>query len=153
MKSSIECGFSGPLAAHRLTGDGPTIPVDIGFDHTWRPGRVPTPGNRGISALIDTGAQECFIDCDLAADLQLPTVNRREIAGTLGRHEVDVYMAQLFIPSLLFTQYGEFAGAYLRRGGMPYQVLMGRTFLAKFSLIYNGHSGRVTLQYAPKIMR
>jgi hypothetical protein len=106
MKSSLECGFSGPLAAHRLTGDGPTILADIGFDPAWRPGRRPAPGARNASALIDTGVQECFVDCDLADQLQLPIVNRREVAGSAGKHEVNVYLAQIFIPSLLFTQHG-----------------------------------------------
>jgi hypothetical protein len=149
MKSSIECGFSGPLAAHRLAGTGPTIPVDIGFDPIWRAGRRPAAADRDVPALIDTGAQESFIDCDLATRLQLPIVERREVSGSAGKHEVDVYLAQIFIPPLFFTQHGEFAGAYLKRGGMPYQVLMGRTFLAKFILQYNGQSGRVTLTLAP----
>jgi hypothetical protein len=59
MKNSLDCGFSGPLAAHRLTGEGPKIAVDIGFDPTWRAGETPRPpaaAYRGISALIDTGA-------------------------------------------------------------------------------------------------
>src|SRR5947208_13595205 len=151
MKNSLECGFSGPLAEHRLTGDGPTIAVDIGFDPTWRAGQTPRPpkaADRDVPALIDTGATECFIDSDLATHLRLPVVNRRELAGSLGRHEVDVYLAQIFIPPLLFTQHGGFAGAHLKRGGMPYQVLMGRTFLAHFTLVYAGKSGRVTLTLA-----
>jgi hypothetical protein len=147
MKSSIECGFSGPLAANNLTDNGPTIPVDIGFDPAWRPGRVPAPGNRGVGALIDTGAQASFIDCDLATHLQLPIVDRWEVSGSSEKHEVDVYLAQMFIPPLLFTQYGKFAGAYLKRGGMPYHVLIGRTFLEQFILMYNGKSGRVTLTF------
>jgi predicted aspartyl protease len=142
---SIECGYSGPLAANRLTGDGPTILVDIGFDPAWRPGEIPKPSDRDLPALIDTGAQECFIDCDLATHLRLPVVNRREVAGSAGKHVVDVYLAQIYIPALLFTMRGAFAGAYLNQGGMPYEVLMGRTFLERFSLMYNGRTGRVTL--------
>ena len=120
MKSSLECGFSGPLAADRLTDEGPKIAVDIGFDPSWRAGRTPrrpAAADEGVPALIDTGAIECFVDCDLAAHLQLPIVDRREVAGSPGKHEVDVYLAQIFIPSLLFTQHGEFAGAYLARAG------------------------------------
>jgi predicted aspartyl protease len=137
-----ECGFSD---ANRLTGDGPGILVDIGFDPAWRSGNIPVPKDRDIVALIDTGAQECFIDCDLASHLHLPMVDRREIAGSIGKHEVDVYLAQIHIPSLNFIQYGQFAGAYLNRGGLQCGVLMGRTFLENFILMYNGKSGRVTL--------
>jgi predicted aspartyl protease len=151
MRNSLECGFSGPLASDRLTGEGPRIAVDIGFDPTWRAGetpRPPTAADKGVAALIDTGAMECYIDCDLAASLQLPVVDRREVAGSLGKHEVDVYIAQIFIPSLLYTQYGEFAGVYLSRGGIRYKVLMGRTFLARFTLVYNGKTGRAALTWA-----
>jgi predicted aspartyl protease len=142
---TVECGFSGPLAGNRLTGDGPSILVDIGFDPAWRAGKIPASTDRDIVALIDTGAQECFIDCDLAGYLRLPMVDRREVAGSLGKHEVDVYLAQIYIPTLDFIQYGKFAGAYLNRGGLQYGILMGRTFLEKFVLVYDGRSGRVTL--------
>jgi predicted aspartyl protease len=142
---TVECGFSGPNAVNRLTGDGPAILVDIGFDPTWRPGKIPIPKDRDIVDLIDTGAQECFIDCDLATHLHLPLVDRREVAGSHGKHEVYVYLAQIHIPALVFTQYGKFAGAYLNRGELQYQVLMGRTFLKNFTLTYYGATGRVTL--------
>jgi hypothetical protein len=140
--NTIECGFSD---SNRLIGDGPRILVDIGFDPAWRIGKVPTPKDRDIVALIDTGAQECFIDCDLANHLQLPIVDRREVAGSMGKHEVDVYLAQLHVPPFSLVHYGKFAGAYLHRGGLPYEVLMGRTFLQTFLLMYDGRSGRVTL--------
>jgi hypothetical protein len=82
---------------------------------------------------------------DLANHLHLPIVDRCEVAGSHGKHEVDVYLAELHIRSFSFTQYGKFADAYLNRGGLQYQVLMGRTFLENFILMYNGKSGRVTL--------
>ena len=88
MRTTIECGFSGRDAAKKLVTYGPTILVDIGFDPAWDPGAKPAPGNRDVSALIDTGAQECFIDCNLADLLNLPVVgpprsgwNPREIRG------------------------------------------------------------------------
>jgi predicted aspartyl protease len=142
---TVECGYSGPSAVNRLTGDGPTILVDIGFDPTWQRGKIPIPSDHDIVALIDTGAQECFIDSDLANHLHLPIVDRCKVAGSQGKHEVDVYLAHVHIPALVWTQYGKFAGAYLNRGGLQYEVLMGRTFLENFTLSYNGKSGRVTL--------
>jgi predicted aspartyl protease len=142
---TIECGYSGQLAVSQLTTFGPTVLVDIGFDPAWQAGAIPTPGNRDVPALIDTGAQECFVDCDLANLLNLPMVDRREVAGSQGKHEVDVYLAQLHVRDLFFTMYGLFAGAYLHQGGMPYEALIGRTFLEHFSLVYDGRTGRVTL--------
>jgi predicted aspartyl protease len=142
---TVECGFSGGSGRDDLTGFGPSIRVDIGYDPAWLPGAIPKADDRNIPALIDTGAQECFIDCDLATRLKLPIRDRREISGSRGRHEVDVYDAQIHIPNLAFTQYGQFAGVFLARGGFAFPILMGRTFLTHFTLHYDGRAGRVTL--------
>ena len=150
MKTAIECGFSSQLAWKKLVASGPTILVDIGFDETWSQGSVPNPGDRDVQALIDTGAQECFIDSELASQLNLPVVDRRAVAGTQGRHDVDFYLAQIFVPDLAFTVEGLFGGAHLHKGGVTYEVLMGRTFLEHFSLFYNGRTGRVTLTWLPE---
>jgi predicted aspartyl protease len=145
MKTRLSCGFSGPGATDFLIEHGPTIFVDIGFDPAWRVGLIPTAKKQNVPALVDTGALESFIDCDLAAELNLPISNRREISGTQGRHEVDVYMAQVYVPTFEFTVYGQFAGVYLLRGGTNFRMLMGRTFLKHFILHYDGPTGRVTL--------
>jgi len=148
MRSSLDCGYSGPRAPEELVKYGPTIWVDIGFDPSWRPGppaRKPNAAALRVRALIDTGAEQSFIDCDLAARLKLSIFDWAEVAGSQGRHEVEVYLAQIFIQPLQLTQHGQFAGVHLQRGGMPYQVLIGRTFLEHFTLHYNGRSGQVTL--------
>jgi len=132
MKTRLDCGFSGLGASDELMEHGPRISVDIGFDPAWRLGLIPAPKKRNVPALIDTGALESFIDCDLATELDLPICDRRAISGTIGSHEVDVYMAQVFVPAFEFTVYGQFAGVYLLRGGLNFRVLMGRTFLKYF---------------------
>jgi hypothetical protein len=104
---------------------------------------------RNVPALVDTGALESFIDCELATDLDLPISDRRQISGSGGRHEVDVYTAQVYVPAFEFTVYGQFAGVYLSSGGTNFRVLMGRTFLKYFTLTYDGPTGRVTLTMSP----
>jgi len=96
-----------------------------------------------VSALIDTGAQECFIDRDLATALTLPIVDRQEIAGSTGREEVEVYLAQIHVRDLYFTIRGRFCGCIIEED--EYKILIGRSFLEHFSLAYNGKTGRVTL--------
>lgn len=151
MKShKVECGFSGPQAAHTLIRDGPTIWLDIGFDPAWRAGQTakrPELGALRVRALIDTGADLSFIDCDLATRLKLPIVERASarILSSSGPYETDVYLAQIFVRPLHFIQYGEFAGVHLKRHGEPYEAQLGRTFLAGFTLLYNGLSGQVSL--------
>jgi hypothetical protein len=149
MKSrSIECGFLGE--ADTLIRDGPTILVDVGFDPSWRTEKLPQRPKLAahrIRALIDTGADLSYVDCDLATRLKLPIVDRarpRVLSGS-GLYEPDVYLAQIFIAPLLFVCAGEFPGVYLKRYGEPYEVQIGRTFLANCTLSYDGRSGRVTL--------
>ena len=57
-----ECGFTdipgGATGKILLVANGPSILVDAGFDSNWDPSsnQAPTPGIRGVKALIDTGA-------------------------------------------------------------------------------------------------
>jgi hypothetical protein len=115
---STKCGFKGvtggATGATLLASHGPTLFVDIGFDPTFVSGTAvknpPIAGIKGIHALVDTGASESCIDSLLASQLNLPIVDRRHVSGSAGPHEVNVYLAQVYIPSLAFTIHGAFAG-------------------------------------------
>jgi hypothetical protein len=147
----IRCGFddtpNGPSGQQHLVTWGPTLLVDIGFDPNFRAGvlNVPVPGVRGLHALVDTGATESCIDSLLAAQLNLPIVDRRPIGGVHGSQEVNMHLAQVHIPALPFTIYGAFAGVHLRAGGQAHSALIGRTFLQSFTLTYNGRTGTVII--------
>jgi len=152
-----KCGFndSPPNAAPQLSGRdllvsvGPTLLVDIGFDSKFDPAatplKTPSASIQGVHALVDTGASESCIDRDLADQLKLPIIDRRKIAGVGGAHEVNMYLAQIHVPSLTFTLYGAFAGVGLADGGQPHKALIGRTFLMRFTMIYTGSTGDVEL--------
>ena len=56
-----------------------------------------------------------------------------------------MYAAQIYIPALSFTLYGSFAGVDLIGGGQQHLVLIGRTFLRRFQMMYNGVTGEVTI--------
>ena len=149
---SAKCGFfdtpGGPTGAASLTGNGPLLFVDIGFDqnYTFVPGGpLPVPGRTNLPALVDTGATESCIDSLLAAQLNLPAINKRMQAGVHGAKEVTIHMAQVHVPSLGFTIYGEFAAADLRLGGQSIDALIGRTFLQHFKMIYDGPTGDVEI--------
>ncbi len=81
----------------------------------------------------------------MAAELNLPIVNRRPISGAHGSHPTNIYLAQIHVPSLKFTIHGEFAGVDLAAGGQVHKVLIGRTFLRHFTMVYEGANGAVTL--------
>ena len=147
---TIKCGFDDGQHAKGsalLIVFGPTVRVDIGFDPQWVAGSGVTPaaGTKGLPALIDTGSTESCIDSLLAAQLNLPIVNRRKLAGAHGAREVNIHLAQLRVPGLNYNIYGEFAGVDLIAGGQQHYALIGRTFLRNLTMVYDGISGQVTL--------
>src|SRR5205823_6239775 len=95
--------------------------------------------------LVDTGASESCIDSLLAAQLNLPIVDRRPTSGAHGSLEVNMHLAQVRIPALNFTIYGAFAGVRLAVGGQTHRALIGRTFLQRFTMVYEGRTGAVTI--------
>jgi predicted aspartyl protease len=129
---------------------GPTliVRVSIGPPHPVLSG--PRPPDAGITvadvpALIDTGAFESCIDQDLADQLALTLVDRRVISGAGGRHDFNVYLAEIEIPGLLVNQYGLFTAVRLAEGGAIHRVLLGRTLLRELVVIYDGRRGVVTM--------
>jgi hypothetical protein len=149
MSKTAECGFltvpGGADPVELLTTVGPTLMVDIGFDPNFKIGIIPAAGITNVKALVDSGAGESCIDSLLAAQLNLPVVDRREISGAGGRQEVNMHLAQVHVPALTWTIYGVFAGVHLSAGGQVHQALIGRTFLRNFVMTYNGLTGQVTI--------
>ncbi len=87
------------------------------------------------------------IDDRLAKSLRLPLVNTGTVTGVGGNTPVNIYLAQIFIPDLQFTIYGQFAGVLLSQGDQPHQALIGRDFLQYCTMRYDGLSGVVTLTH------
>ena len=56
-----------------------------------------------------------------------------------------MYLAHIYSPTIDYIQYGLFAGVELQDSGQLHQVLIGRTFLQAFVMIYDGMTGRVSL--------
>jgi hypothetical protein len=146
------CGFNdipgGSSGRDMLVALGPTLIVDVGFDANYKPGppwTIPIAGLTGIDALVDTGAGESCIDNFLAGQLNLPIVDRRSISGVHGAQMVNMHLAQIHVPSLKFIIYGAFAGVALAAGGQTHKVLIGRTFLQSFTMVYEGLTGTVKL--------
>ena len=138
-----KCGFdSGPQGSgqHLLAYWGPTLQVNIGFDPNYRvqtPAIIPVAGIEGVHALVDTGAG---MSC-IGSSCQL--FDQQTIGGVGGAHIVNIHLAQIHVPSLVFTVYGAFAGVHLQAAGMQHRALIGRTFLQHFTMIYEGRTGTV----------
>ena len=98
-----------------------------------------------MSALVDTGASQTYIDTAVATALGLPIVDKETLSGSAGSHTVDVYLAQIHVPGLGLTIWGRIAGVNLIAGGQTHAALIGRTFLQYLVMHYDGPTGRVTL--------
>jgi hypothetical protein len=144
------CGFNDSPTANgqsMLVQFGPTLLVDIGFDPSYDPNKpgVLTLPLKGVHALVDTGATASCIDNGVAMQLNLPIIDRQKISGIGGMHEVNMHLGHVFVPGLMKTIYGQFAGVDLIAGGQPHSALIGRTFLQHFTLFYDGRTGDVSI--------
>ena len=144
----IEAGFlsqDGKPDLNKLLQFGPTIQVVIGQFISTDGANFVQSEDSIAHALVDTGATESCIDINLAQKLQLPIVDKMNISGSDGVKIHDVYMAQIRVPVLQFTQYGKFSGVNLTGGGQQHQALLGRTFLQNTIMIYDGLRGQITI--------
>ena len=62
-----------------------------------------------------------------------------------------MHLAQIYIPELDFSIYGGFAAIGLIDGGQLHKVLIGRDFLLKFRMIYDGRTGKVVIENESEI--
>lgn len=149
---TAHCGFErqGQSGSELLVLSGPTLLVDIGFDPAGLvPNREPDLLMKGVHALVDTGAMYCCIDSALALSLNLPIHDQRPFGGIGGAHILNVHLAQMYVPDLGCSTYGEFAGVNLAGSGQPHGAIIGRNFLRGFSMTYDGPTGKVTIQQSP----
>jgi hypothetical protein len=141
--------------SRRLESDGPVLSVRIGFDQEWERNwehnlpAYPYPALPAdlLPALVDTGASESSIDCDLALSLGLPYLGQRETRGTQGARQVHRFQAHVYIPAFNRVVRGEFDGAVLAGGGSSRRALLGRTFLRDYTMMYDGRAGCVTFSW------
>jgi predicted aspartyl protease len=101
-----------------------------------------------LNALIDTGASDVFIDASIAAELNLRERNPRTIKTIRGDAGGSGFAAYLAIPDLDFGE--NFEGVALRmqgQGRMNYDMVLGRTFLERYRIQYDGPSGTMLFEW------
>lgn len=150
--SSTQAGFkqgkAGAGAADLLVQLGPTLLVDIGLRSRSTPGEKPDLPQKKVRALVDTGAGGDCIDDEFAKTLGLPITDEGEISGVGGKHHAFIYMARLYIPKLDRLLFQPFTGVKLQQGEQWHRVILGRSFLRRYELIYNGPTGDVEIRDA-----
>ncbi len=148
--SSTQAGFKqgkgGASTADLLVQLGPTLLVDIGLRSGSTPGEKPDLPQKNVRALVDTGAGGDCIDDELAKTLNLPITDEGEISGVGGKHHAFIYTARLYIPKLDRLLFQQFTGVKLEQGEQWHRVILGRSFLRRYQLTYNGPSGQVEIR-------
>ena len=147
--SSAQAGFkkgkAGATPADLLLRFGPTLMVDIGLRSRAPAGQPPDLPFKGVRALIDTGAGGDCIDDELAKSLGLPISDEGEISGIGGRHHAYIYTARIYVPTLGRLLFQPFTGVKLQQGAQWHRVILGRSFLRPYRLIYDGTNGQVEI--------
>lgn len=146
---SIPAGFrfgaAGESQADLLVRLGPTIKVDIGAKSRSLAGDTPDLPEKDVKALIDTGAGGDCIDDGLARRLNLHIHDEGEISGVGGRHHAFIYTARIYIPKLDRLLFQPFTGVKLQEGEQWHRVILGRSFLRGYRLLYDGVAGQVEI--------
>lgn len=147
---SVQAGFktgkNGRTPADLLVDLGPTLLVDIGLKSRSQPGARPDLAEKNVKALIDTGAGGDCIDDALAVALGLPVMDEGEISGVGGHHHAFIYTARVYVPKLDRLLFQPFTGVKLQAGAQWHRLILGRTFLRQYQLVYDGCSGGVEIR-------
>jgi hypothetical protein len=129
-------------SAQILSQHGPGVPIEIGQATPAQLTGSQPPALQAVHALIDTGATHSCVAEQLAQHLHLPVIDRQPVSGVAGSQIHDIYLAQLSIPPLGMSYRGRLIGVQL---GGPYQAIVGRDFLSRVLMIYDGLSGTLTI--------
>jgi hypothetical protein len=119
--------------------------VDIGLRSRSAPGARPNLAAKGVRALLDTGAGANCIDDGLAQSLGLPVTDEGELSGIGGKTSAQIYLARIYVPDLDRLLFEPFAGVKLEEGEQGHRVILGRSFLRPYRMIYDGTSGQVEI--------
>ncbi|MDE2868237.1 MAG: retropepsin-like aspartic protease [Chloroflexota bacterium] len=131
------CGFTGHPG--RLIDTGPELQVEL--TNPWALDERP----HACKALIDTGANHCFVSGRVADDLRLEQFDTEDFRGAGGRFASPRYLVHLRIPQLA-TRASILLARLPDADQIGRSVLLGRDFLQFYRLVYDGPTGDVTLQ-------
>jgi hypothetical protein len=81
----------------------------------------------------------------LARELDLPVTDKGEFGGVGGRHEALIYTARLYVPALDRLLFQSFTGVKLAEVQQIHRVILGRPFLRRYRMTYDGMTGEVEL--------
>ena len=129
---------------------GPVAPVTISLAASAAKAlaaKGQTPASAQGLAMFDTGATSTCIDEEVAAQLKLPTIDIGKItSASHAEHPCNIHPVQLVFPQFgLNVEVPRAAGLNLKSQGLA--ALIGRDFLSRCTLFYNGVDGSITLSF------
>ena len=138
---------AGPNAGQdALRGMGPRLKVQIGYHPATKPDPEAVEATEMFQweALVDTGASTSCIDAKLAKVLRLRIIDRKPMGGVHGYEDTDIHLAYLFVPSLELPYAGPVCALPLS-DNFGVAAILGRDFLSRCIMHYDGITGRVTI--------
>jgi hypothetical protein len=111
----------------------PMVTVGLGKDQVGSSANLLTSD---LTAIIDTGAQDCAIDPEIAERFKLPVKRQEDIVGlgATGSIVGKVYNAQIYFPETRSLHEVELYELPLRSRGWVFDIILGWTLLSLFEL-------------------
>lgn len=113
MPRQLECGSS----FSDLIPEGPRVQITVGGGTN--------PGNVSCDALVDTGANRCFIDIAIVRQLGLRLVDVAPASSVLGKGAAGIYLATIRINGLDHSRKSTAGCADLVGAGWPFRAIIG----------------------------
>ena len=99
------------------------------------------------NALLDTGATRNHIDNKIAQGFNLRANHTDVVRGFDGERITPVYPAVVYFPDLDLYYTSQFCGAELNDRNHQLAMILGREFLKRCRLDYNGVTGRCWISW------
>jgi hypothetical protein len=101
-----------------------------------------------LTAMIDTGAQDCAIDPEIAERFKLPVKRQETIVGlgATGSIVGKVYIAQIYFPETRSLHEVELYELPLHSSGWVFDIILGWTLLSLFELTLSRRRDQVRLE-------
>jgi hypothetical protein len=148
MPNLIINGFFGPILKgdENRIGWGPMVKIEIA-DPLWDSASkvLPKIVATDVTALIDTGAANCFINNELAQSLRLPILRSGVAAGLEGKTNTHSYKLTIVNSGIgKITELSEIVGRDLSEAA--FTVVLGWSFLSRYTLSISKKTDTVKLE-------
>lgn len=135
-------------SAADFAGRPPLTAVHIAAAEAWDGITMPTHDGLHYAALIDTGAESTAIDELVARKLGAATLGHAKVHGWKGTaSDAEIVRVQIVFPTVNAVFAAAAAVRDFRGDGQPWDVILGRSFLANCLLTVDGPRAAYSLKW------